>query len=85
MAVPFSENFTDWQPSKIERLTNYGVHERLNLRSVKLFTDGVFDFSLAANSHTLVQALLVLGEPRLLRHTATSRIRAASCAAHLKP
>ncbi|KAJ7928481.1 amidohydrolase family-domain-containing protein [Mycena leptocephala] len=40
MAVPFSENFTDWQPSKIERLTNYGVHERLNLRSVKLFTDG---------------------------------------------
>jgi len=40
MAVPFSENFTDWQPSKIERLSNYGVHERLNLRSVKLFTDG---------------------------------------------
>ncbi|KAJ6593564.1 amidohydrolase family-domain-containing protein [Mycena capillaripes] len=40
MAVPFSENFTDWQPSKIEHLTNYGVHGRLNLRSVKLFTDG---------------------------------------------
>ncbi|KAJ7502912.1 amidohydrolase family-domain-containing protein [Mycena galericulata] len=40
MAVPFSENFTDWQPSQIERLTDYGVHGRLNLRSVKLFTDG---------------------------------------------
>ncbi|KAJ7244184.1 amidohydrolase family-domain-containing protein [Mycena haematopus] len=40
MAVPFSENFTDWQPSKIQRLSNYGVHGRLNLRSVKLFTDG---------------------------------------------
>ncbi|KAJ7729505.1 amidohydrolase family-domain-containing protein [Mycena maculata] len=40
MAVPFSENFTDWQPSQIERLTNYGAHGRLNLRSVKLFTDG---------------------------------------------
>ncbi|KAJ7076862.1 amidohydrolase family-domain-containing protein [Mycena belliarum] len=40
MAVPFSENFTDWEPSRVERLTNYGVHGRLNLRSVKLFTDG---------------------------------------------
>ncbi|KAJ7690724.1 amidohydrolase family-domain-containing protein [Mycena rosella] len=40
MAVPFSENFTDWHPSRIERLENYGVHGRLNLRSVKLFTDG---------------------------------------------
>ncbi|KAJ7496987.1 amidohydrolase family-domain-containing protein [Mycena latifolia] len=40
MAVPFSENFTDWEPSRIERLTNYGIHGRLNLRSVKLFTDG---------------------------------------------
>ncbi|KAJ7129019.1 amidohydrolase family-domain-containing protein [Mycena crocata] len=40
MAVPFAENFTNWQPSRIERLTNYGAHERLNLRSVKLFTDG---------------------------------------------
>ncbi|KAJ7209692.1 amidohydrolase family-domain-containing protein [Mycena pura] len=40
MAVPFGDNFTDWQPSKIERLTDYGVHRRLNLRSVKLFTDG---------------------------------------------
>ncbi|KAJ6576849.1 amidohydrolase family-domain-containing protein [Mycena sp. CBHHK59/15] len=41
MAVPFSENFTDdWQPSRIERLTNYGAHGRLNLRGVKLFTDG---------------------------------------------
>ncbi|KAF7375864.1 Amidohydrolase 3 [Mycena sanguinolenta] len=40
MAVPFSENFTDWQPSKIQHLSNYGVHGRLNLRSVKLFTDG---------------------------------------------
>ncbi|KAJ6497741.1 amidohydrolase family-domain-containing protein [Mycena sanguinolenta] len=40
MAVPFSENFTDWQPSKIQRLSNYGVHGKLNLRSVKLFTDG---------------------------------------------
>ncbi|KAJ7125052.1 amidohydrolase family-domain-containing protein [Mycena epipterygia] len=40
MAAPFSENFTDWNPSRIERLTNYGAHGRLNLRSVKLFTDG---------------------------------------------
>ncbi|KAJ7350424.1 amidohydrolase family-domain-containing protein [Mycena albidolilacea] len=40
MVVPFSENFTDWHPSKIERLENYGLHERLNLRAVKLFTDG---------------------------------------------
>ncbi|KAJ7668524.1 amidohydrolase family-domain-containing protein [Mycena polygramma] len=40
MAVPFAENFTGWEPSKIERLSDYGVHKRLNLRSVKLFTDG---------------------------------------------
>jgi hypothetical protein len=46
MAVPFSENFTDWHPSKIERLENYGLHERLNLRAVKLFTDGMADFCL---------------------------------------
>ncbi|KAK7057516.1 amidohydrolase 3 [Favolaschia claudopus] len=40
MATPFFENYTDWEPSRIKRLTNYGTHERLNLRSVKLFTDG---------------------------------------------
>ncbi|KAJ6558428.1 amidohydrolase family-domain-containing protein [Mycena vulgaris] len=40
MAAPFSENFTDWQPSQIERLADYGIHGRLNLRSVKLYTDG---------------------------------------------
>ncbi|KAJ7287289.1 amidohydrolase family-domain-containing protein [Mycena rebaudengoi] len=40
MASPFSENFTGWEPSQIERLENYGVDGRLNLRSVKLYTDG---------------------------------------------
>ncbi|KAF8178565.1 amidohydrolase 3 [Mycena galopus ATCC 62051] len=40
MAIPFSENFTDWHPSKIGRLNNYGAQGRLNLRAVKLFTDG---------------------------------------------
>ncbi|KAJ7072616.1 amidohydrolase 3 [Mycena amicta] len=40
MAVPFSENFTNWEPSRIERLVNYGRNQRLDLRSVKLFTDG---------------------------------------------
>ncbi|KAJ7782770.1 amidohydrolase family-domain-containing protein [Mycena metata] len=40
MAVPFSENFTGWEPSKIDRLTKYGVQGKLNLRAVKLFMDG---------------------------------------------
>ncbi|KAJ7188611.1 amidohydrolase family-domain-containing protein [Mycena filopes] len=40
MAVPFAENFTGWEPSKIQRLENYGVDGKLNLRAVKLFTDG---------------------------------------------
>ncbi|KAJ7647632.1 amidohydrolase family-domain-containing protein [Roridomyces roridus] len=40
MAAPFSENFTGWEPSRIEKLSDYGLHGRLNLRSVKLFTDG---------------------------------------------
>ncbi|KAJ7039089.1 amidohydrolase family-domain-containing protein [Mycena alexandri] len=35
-----TENFTGWEPSKIDRLTNHGVHGKLNLRAVKLFTDG---------------------------------------------
>ncbi|KAF7315179.1 Amidohydrolase 3 [Mycena indigotica] len=40
MAAPFAENYTNWEPSKIERLESYGRHGRLTLRSVKLFTDG---------------------------------------------
>ncbi|CAK5282431.1 unnamed protein product [Mycena citricolor] len=40
MASPAGENFTNWDPMKVEKLINYGPQERLTLRSVKLFTDG---------------------------------------------
>nr|GAT57888.1 amidohydrolase 3 [Mycena chlorophos] len=40
MAVPSAENFTGWEPSKLQRLVNHGPQGHLTLRSVKLFTDG---------------------------------------------
>ncbi|KAF7321560.1 Amidohydrolase 3 [Mycena kentingensis (nom. inval.)] len=40
MGTPTAENFTGWEPSMMERLEDYGPDGRLNLRAVKLFTDG---------------------------------------------
>ena len=65
--------------NQLPRLINYGKHGRLNLRSIKLFADGIFFFFLKgksiAPSNPLPQVLLALGALLYLHPTRINLIR----------